>query len=420
VTGDRRETVLVVGAGVIGLSIALRLAMAGKDVTVIDRQAPGRGCSFGNVGRIATECVEPLASPETLRNVPRHIFGAGGPVSIRARYALRVMPWLLRFARASLPHNYWRGVAALQDLQGHSLAALTRLVDDAGIASLLKTSGHLAVSERAGSKARLGERQRELERLGAPSQFMSRRRIRQLAPGLSDRIDGGLYFPDTAQVLDPFLLCRGLAQAIERHGGRILLGEVQTIRPASPTGYDVGFNDGQRHAGLLVIAAGAWARPLVLQLGHRLPLETERGYHVTTSGRSSDLDVPVESLERRTVMSPMSEGLRISGFVEFGGLGLPPNPRHFDALRRHLHALMPGAELAGNSEWMGFRPSLPDHLPVIGRCTRHPDALLALGHQHLGLTLSGITAEIVESLVCKRTPPVDVAPFRCDRFERGA
>lgn len=178
-------------------------------------------------------------------------------------------------------------------------------------------------------------------------------------------------------------------------------------------------SDGNRNwrASRLVISAGAWSAALARQLGHDLPLDTERGYHVTFASPGSQLQLPVASLERHTFMTPMSCGLRISGFVEFGGLQLPPRAEKFARLDEHLRCLLPGMTASTGSEWMGHRPSLPDHLPVISRSKRYSRALLAFGHQHLGLTLAGITAELVAALTFDRIPAVDLTPFDAARFD---
>lgn len=410
-------SVAIVGAGIIGLAIGLRLQLSGKNVTLIDRDAPGRGCSFGNVGRIANESIEPLASLETLREVPRYLFTADGPLAIRLRHAHRIAPWLLRFARASKPSNFARGKAALQSLQHHSLPAFTRLMEDADALSLLKTNGHLLVTEDRDALPALSRLQQRLALDGIVTRPVSRNDVQQLAPGLSPHVAGGLFFPDTAHVVEPYQVCKRLASSIEQRGGCVVRGEVTEVAAAPAGGFRLRYGEQECAADAVVIAAGAWSRPLARQLGHRLPLDTERGYHLAADGWQSDLRMPVESFERRTVMTPMCTGLRITGFVEFGGLELPPNPARFDALHRHLQALLPGIERVACTKWMGHRPSLPDHLPVIGTCAKHNRAILAFGHQHLGLTLSGITAEIVAALLDGRTPSVDLTPFRCDRYD---
>ncbi len=171
------------------------------------------------------------------------------------------------------------------------------------------------------------------------------------------------------------------------------------------------------NASQLLITAGAGSHKLARALGHRVPLDVERGYHLTVTGQLPDLQVPVASYERHTYMTPMSCGLRITGFVEFGGSELPPVSKRYATLQRHLDGLLPTAEWSVVSSWMGGRPSLPDHLPMIGRCDQHRNAILAFGHQHLGLTLAGITAEIVTALINNTASPLDIRPFRCGRFD---
>jgi D-amino-acid dehydrogenase len=408
--------VVVVGAGIIGLAIAHRLQHSGVSVVVIDRQAPGRGCSFGNVGRIASECIEPLASPHTLRNSAHYLLDADSPLSIHPRYAVRMVPWLLRFALKSRQRDYESGAGALRLLQAQSMSSFEQLVDEAGIRALLKTRGHLLVCEQKASKPALVARQAWFKQHDVICRWMNSNELRQLAPELPKSLFGGIYFPDTAHVSDPYRVCRGLAASIEKKGGKIVRGDVNEVRATPDGGFELRHGEDCTRCSKLVIAAGAWSARLARQLGHKVPLETERGYHLTAKGWTSHLRIPVESYERHTVMTPMSEGLRISGFVEFGGLELPANPRRFAALRQHLRHMMPGAELSDCSEWMGFRPSLPDHLPVIGRCPLHRNAILAFGPHHLGHTLSVITASIVYAPIDEREPLLNIEPFSAGRF----
>ncbi len=412
------RTIAVVGAGIVGAACALRLARAGHAVTLIDREGPGRGCSRGHAALIATHATEPLSSPETLKSALRYLFGEHAPLAIHPRYLLRALPWMLRFALAT--RRFEEGTAALAALQEQSLAAFTRLLDDAGLESLLKARGHLMVTETREGRATLTARQKVFDGRGIKSRWLDRNDIEQLAPGLSPAVMGGLYFADTAHVTDPLRVCRGLAIALERAGGVVEKAEVHGIEARGERGFTLAAGERSFDCDIVIVAAGAWSGPLARQLGHRVPLDTERGYNLTTDGWYSDLTLPVGSLERHTYLAPLASGLRITGFSELGGVSLPPVSRRFDKLREHLHALVPAAELSGSTEWMGHRPSLPDHLPVIGRSSRHPGALFAFGHQHLGLTLSAVTAEIIEALVAGREPPVDPAPFRIERFQKAA
>ncbi|MCB1844123.1 MAG: FAD-binding oxidoreductase, partial [Halioglobus sp.] len=413
-TDAQTTDVAVVGAGIIGLAAALRIALQGKQLILIDRQAPGRGCSYGNAGVIASDSIEPLASPNTLRQIPRNLAGRESSLALHPRYLLRALPWLARFAWAA--RRFDEGVLALRSLQVHSLSAFTSLLEDAACGNLLKPRGYLLVSEDGRNKAELIAKQRWLEARGVSSTWMGRDQLQQLAPGLNAAVYGGLYFPDTAHVVDPYRVCRSLAKAVEKAGGRILRADVRHIECTADKRFVLRTDGLPVDAGKLVIAAGAWSRTLAAQLGHRLPLDVERGYHITASGLLPELRVPLASHERHTYMTPMSDGLRITGFVEIGGTELPPVEKHYNTLQRHLRELLPSAELSAVSTWMGCRPSMPDHLPVIGRSSRYENAIFAFGHQHLGLTLSGITADIVAALIAEQPVPIDIRPFRCSRF----
>ncbi len=165
----------------------------------------------------------------------------------------------------------------------------------------------------------------------------------------------------------------------------------------------------------LVLCAGAWSKPLAASLGYRVPLDTERGYHITLA-RPGRISCPIASTERHVIVTPMAMGLRMTGTVEFGGLRLPPDPQRFELLKWQMVALFPGTSTEQASTWMGFRPSLPDHLPVICQAPRHRGVYFAFGHQHLGLTLAGVTARLVENLVQGYAPTIDMAPYHVGRF----
>lgn len=415
-----KRMIAVIGAGIIGISIAWRLARAGERVLLIDPLAPGSATSFGNAGHIASEQIFPLASPETMLAAPRLLFGRNSPMHIRPGYAHRIAPWLLKFAWASRPSAYRRGIEALLSLQRKSLESMRALCADAGLSELLRTQGHLVVAESEKSLPALDAKRLALARHGIEAVPLAPEEAVARAPFLKRGIAGALLLPRTGHVLNPHSLCTGLHQRYSEAGGQTLRARIGRIEILDNGGGDGGFvlwhEAGQIKADKLVLAAGAWSAPLARQLGHAVPLDTERGYHVTAEGAPNLGGIAVESHERRIIVTPMDCGLRITGIVEFGGLDLPPNPRRHEDLKRHLRELAPEMELGNLSEWMGFRPSLPDMLPVIGHPPANPNAIFAFGHQHLGLTLSAITADIVSALVAGRTPPVDLRPFRPDRF----
>lgn len=412
---DDRE-IVIVGAGVIGLAIACKMQMAGRHAVLIDRNDPGSQCSFGNAGHIATEQITPLASPETLRHSLQYLFGRDSPLSIRWQYAHRILPWLARFTLASRKGPFERGTSALSSLLNPAHAALQTMLRDAGMPAMLKQAGHLLITEQQRSIAPLQEQLRFLNEHGVPCEWLDAPAARSHAPELTPSLKGALLFSSTGQVCDPYALCKGLAEQFQRAGGEILRGDVQHIAPDLAGSFRLECAGDTIACRKLVIAAGAWSGELAAQLGCRLPLDTERGYHVTATQWAGDFELPIASFERKTIMTPLDAGLRITGFVEFGGLELPPSPARLRTLQAHLQALLPDTEFSSTETWMGCRPSMPDHLPVIGPSPAYPNAIFAFGHQHLGLTLAGITAEIVDALLNNREPPLDIHPFRAERF----
>jgi D-amino-acid dehydrogenase len=409
-------TVLVVGGGVIGLACAFRLAREGRRVTLVDRDPPGRGTSFGNAGHVATESVFPLASPEVVRGALGYLLDRDSPLRIRPTYALHVLPWLARFAWAARRASFERGVAAISALQRTAARNLSELLALAGEPRLIHLEGHLVLVERAGSLAAANAEAAQLRSRGIHADWIAAADVLAMAPDIAAPIEGAWKYRDTGHVDDPYAVSRALEQGLRASGGEVVQAEIVAIESGSNR-FAARSRDGRAFtAADLVLACGAWSKPLAAQLGHRVPLDTERGYHITLpAATSAAFRIPVASFERKVIMTPMTIGVRMTGTVEFGGLELPPDPHRFTLLERHMRALAPSLPAQGMTKWMGYRPSLPDHLPVLGRAPGGR-AIFAFGHQHLGLTLAGVTARLVADLVAGRDTDVDLAPFSPARF----
>ena len=413
--GDVPE-VLVVGAGVVGLACAFRLAREGRRVLLLDRDQPGLGASQGNAGHIATEQIFPLASPATILGAFRYLLDRDGPLRIRPAYFPAILPWLVRFAWASRPAAYARGVAALSSLQKTARDDLATLLGEAGASNLLHLTGHLLLVERESSTAAARRDLAELATFGVHADWLDPAQVRELAPEITADIAGALQFTGTGHVDDPYAVSNALADAFRAAGGTIVQAEVVRI-DSTDDGFTAHALSGAHFdARQLVLSCGAWSKALAVQLGYPVPLDTERGYQITLPGVYPRFRIPIASFERKFIMTPMSMGLRLTSTVEFGGLELAPDPRRYDALARNVRALAPGIPSAGMTTWMGFRPSLPDHLPVLGRVPDGRKLFFAFGHQHLGLTLAGVTARIVAAAIAGRDAGVDLAPFAPDRF----
>ena len=417
--------VIVVGAGLVGAACALRLAAEGREVLLVDVQAPGQGASFGNAGHIATEQLFPLASAEVIRASWRYLLDPQSPLRIRAAYLLPILPWLARFVWAARPAAYARGVAALVALQQTSRADLQDLLAHAGISDLLHLDGSLRVWEGPeGRRTALAEAQ-TLQPYGIATEVMSADALHAMAPALSSATGGAVGYPGTGHVDDPYAVCIGLVDALQRAGGRVRQARVLRLAQDKDGPVSLALEHGDAlRCKQLVLCAGAWSKPLAASLGYHVPLDTERGYHITLGWQQQGAALdgmcrftkPIASTERNVIMTPMSMGLRMTGTVEFGGLHLPPDKRRFALLREQMQKLMPGTDASQATTWMGFRPSLPDHMPVMCGAPRHRGVFFAFGHQHLGLTLSGVTARLMTDLVQGRAPGVDMAPFHVGRF----
>ena len=413
---DQPADVLVIGAGVIGLACAFRLAQAGYKVQLIDRDPPGMGASFGNAGHIATEQIFPLASPQTLCNALRLLLEEDGALRIRASYLWAVLPWLTRFVWASRPSAFARGVAALSALQATAADDLASLLKDASASHLLHMNGHLVLIERAESLAAARTQIQDLAQHGVSTDWLTPQQVLAIAPDIAAPIQGAYLYRGTGHVDDPSAVCRALLAAITSAGSSVARGAIQQIEHRNAQ-FVASTDDGRQwHAKRVLLCAGAWSASLANQMGYDIPLDTERGYHITLPGTTPRFQIPVASYERSVIMTPMSCGLRMTGTVEFGGLALPPDARRFDILGGHMRALLPNLPTDTATTWMGFRPSLPDHLPVISRAPDGRELYFAFGHQHLGLTLAGVTARLVTETIRGGNADVDLAAFAVDRF----
>ena len=406
--------IAIVGAGIIGCTIAHALLDDGHEVLLIDREGPAAGTSQGNAGWIAHLDILPLASPKAWRQVPRWLLDPLGPLAIRPAYLPRLAPWLLRFVAASTPARIEAGTRAIAALNGLALPAWERLLRALNLSGHLRRRGQLAVWARAADFAAAAPLIARQRGLGIPVRTLDAAAVRGLEPALAG-VAGAALYETGCHVSDPRILTLAVAQAAYARQARPLVARILRIEPGTD-GVTLHREGEAIHADLAVLAAGAWARPLAAQLGDQVPLDTERGYNATLPPGRLGLSRPVVFEGEGFVATPLDTGDRVGGAVEFGGLVSPANMARVDAILGRLRHFLPDADLSGGTRWMGFRPSLPDSLPVIGRATRTDRVIHAFGHAHHGLTQAAATAELVAALVVGRAPAIDLRPFRVDRF----
>ncbi len=408
--------VTVIGAGIVGVCCAAWLQRNGCRVTVIDRDEPGRGASYGNAGLLQIDSCVPLGTPGVLGQVPGMLRDPLGPLAIRWGYLPRLVPWLARFAAASRPARVEEISIALASLLGRAAGSYRDLTAATGAEDLLRPTGTIFVytTEAGFEAARFAHDLRR--RRDIANQPLRDGEIRQLEPALSPDIKHAVFSPDCMQIADPLALTQRLAEAFVRAGGVILRETVTDIRIGAGGPSHVVTDAGVHDVDRLVLAAGAWSRPLARRLGARVPLDTERGYHLMLPNPGIELRMPIISGERKFGITPIGDGIRLAGTAEFGGLERPPDYRRARIMAGMAKEVVPELETGGGVEWMGFRPSMPDSLPVIGPSPRYANAFFAFGHGHSGLTLGAVTGSLITDLVLGRTPPVDLGPFRADRF----
>ncbi|MER8752957.1 FAD-binding oxidoreductase [Mesorhizobium sp. M1050] len=407
--------IAIVGAGVVGLATALRLAAEGREVLLIDPNEPGSGASFGNAGTIAEYACMPVGNPAVLRALPKLLLDPDSPFSLRWAALLQLSPWLVQFVRQSLPAATRANALALAGLLADALPAWDETAGEADIADLLRRNGCLYLY-RSESDFAAGAGGRALRaKFGVHQEVLTPQEVAALEPGLPATGTRGLFFPDSINVTDPATVMQRLRDAATARGASVRQADITGLQ-VEAGGVRLSGPGFQIKAGTVVIAAGARSRPLAALAGDGIPLETERGYHLEFQTDAPLLNRPVCPVELGFYMTPMAGRLRVAGTVELGGLAAPPNPRRLALLDRGVRQFFPKLGKP-SSEWLGFRPSLPDSRPVIGRSRGSTKVIHAFGHGHLGLTLAPITARLVADLIAGRGDNGRLAPFTADRFD---
>jgi len=408
--------VTVIGAGVVGASTALFLRRAGYEVTLIERGEPGMGTSYGNAGLLSVTGTIPVATPGILWKVPKLLMNPLAPLTIRWSYLPKLAPWLWQFIRSSSPARVQEISAVLAGLVAHGQDSYRALLGDEDFAALTQGGGMMLVYETDQS-FEASRWKTDLRRShGARIDYVPAEQIRQLEPALAPIYKHALHVPGTRYVKNPLSLTQAIARKLVEAGGEIVADEVQRIEAAAGAAPVIVAKGGRRRTDRVVIAAGAWSRALARQCGADVPLDTERGYHAMFRNPKVAPRLSVMSGDYDFAATPMEHGLRIAGTVELGGLEAAPNYARAEHLMQHGKRMFDGLDGAETDFWMGFRPSMPDSLPVIGPVPGNDRVYLAFGHGHLGVTFGAVTGRLITDMIAGRKPPIDVSPLRADRF----
>ena len=407
------EKIAVVGAGVIGCAIACTLAQEGRRVVLFDRDEPGcGGASYGNAGHIAAELVQPLPSPQLLLGFWRELSAFGGPLDMPLRRLGALAPWAWRFARAAFRRE--ANTRHLAPLVQPAAAAFEHALRELGRADLLRRHGHLQVWFGATAARKAAAESAAMQRLGIPVAVAQAELLGAIGAAAREARVAGLHFPDSAHVLDPLQIVRAFALGAVARGAAIERAEVRALCAAG-AGIELATAQAAHRFDAAVVCAGAWSAPLLAAFGLHAPLEAAHGYHVELTQQEAFVDAPLVYMDRKLLVTPLRGRLRASSHMEFSGMHSTPDPRKPAALRRKLRALGYRCDDGGGS-WRGPRPVLPDYLPGIGRAPGATRLYYAIGHQHIGLTMAPVTAQLVADLVAQRAPRHDITAFDLARF----
>lgn len=416
---SQERSIAVIGAGIVGAAVALALTADGHKVTVIDHSEVGAGTSFGNAGGIVTGAVTPIATPAVVRAMPSFLFARNGAAVVRPRHFLRAVPWLVRFVASSRPARVAAISGSLAPLVSRAMVAHRALAELSQAGALIRPVGWLKAYGTAAGFARSAFERELMTQHKVNFSVLNADEVSDLEPTLERRfLNRGVFQPDSGFVNFPMALAQAYFECAMQGGAKFMRAEVRHIRPVQGGGIALTADSRTQHFDAVVVAAGAWSKQFAQQIGDRVCLDTERGYHISFAMPAERmLRRPVLFPEHQFALSPMRDGLCLCSGDELAGLKAAPDFRRIRALVPIARKLLPGIEANSvQREWMGFRPSTPDSLPVIGRSPRCRDVFYAFGHGHLGLTLSAITAQLIAGIIGDRPNRFDISPYRIGRF----
>jgi glycine/D-amino acid oxidase-like deaminating enzyme len=407
---------LVIGAGVAGLSTALYLRRTGIAVSVIDPLPPAGGASFGNAGLLSPDTAVPIALPGMLRKVPFWLTDPLGPLSVRPGYFPRALPWLLRWVSAGRLQRVLAISDAMRALHQDSLGCWQELLGAALYRDLIRPSGQVQVWEGGADSANTAVERQVRERHGIRADPLTTDDLRQTFPGIAREVTHGLLVPGNGFTVSPQRSVRMLGELFCQEGGELIHERAMKLIPREGGGWMVMTNIANRSADHVVVATGAWSRQLLDPLGIKVALETERGYHAMLFDPEVMPALPISNKTRAFGVTPMEDGLRVAGTVEISGLDAAPNEQRAKILVQHARRMFPALRGERVRYWMGFRPSTPDSLPILGGVANRPGLHLAFGHGHFGMTGGPPSGRLVARLIAGQAPGIDPAPYAAKRF----
>jgi D-amino-acid dehydrogenase len=411
-----KADVLVLGAGVVGVSAALHLQEEGRDVILVDRHDPGEETSYGNAGVIECASVFPYMFPRDFKQILQYALNRSPQVRYRISDLPDFLPWILRYYLASSPKRAMHSAMAALPLIRQSLVEHEALIAEAGVSELLQRCGWLKLCRSEASLAKAAGEAARARQYGVGSEILDAKGIARHEPDLTGDFAGAIYFPTPGFISDPGALVKAYAALFKRRGGRFAVADARTLVQETG-GWSVGEAGNRAAAREVVVALGPWSDLVFRPLGYSIPLGIKRGYHLHLKpGGNAVLNHPVLDSDLGYLIAPMNQGIRLCTGAEFARRDAPARTGQIELVLPRARKLFPLGEAVEAKPWMGARPCLPDMLPVIGQAPRHAGLWFDFGHQHHGLTLGPVTGRLLAEMMTGKAPFADPRPFAADRF----
>ncbi len=408
--------IAVVGGGIVGICCALALTKAGASVMLIDRDEPGQGASFGNAGVISPWSLVPQSMPGLWLKIPKWLLKADGPVAIKPSYLFQLMPWVIRFLWQGRVERVRDISDAMTVLNRNNVSMYRELLKGSGHEDLIRDSYYVHAFRQL-EQANLDDLDYSIRRnKGADLELIGQQELKSLEPALSDQFKAAILIKGQARALSPGKIGQVLMDRFIRNGGEFKQAGVRRLEAAQNTEWNIETDVGMISCRQLVLSAGAWSRDLLKPLGIGVPLEAERGYHLSFPQPEIELNHSVMDMDLKIVASSMQDGLRAAGTAEFAGLESPANTKRVKSLQNCVQSMLPDLNSTHASSWMGVRPSMPDSLPCIGAVSDYAGLYTAFGHGHYGLMMAPRTGEIIADLVTGKPANIDLEPYNLARF----
>ena len=412
---ERKSSVGVIGAGIQGVCISLCLIKKGFKVTLIDRDDPGnKSASYGNAGHFSPYASVPMNRPDILTDIPSMLLSSTGPLALKWNYVPKMIPWFLKFIKNCSTKKMMHTAKYMHQILDLALPAYDELFEEVNISELVESKGILYFWTNKDLKSRELEIKIRNE-LGVKQQLLTPNEIHDLEPNIKKIYHGGVLYSNARHARNPKKILLKLFNLFLRKGGCFEKKEVKSIKFLENNKPVIKTDLKSYNFDKAVIACGAFSKKLTDQLNEKIPLDTERGYHVHFKGYDHLLSRPVIFLNRGFGITPMEQGLRVVGTVEFGGLNNPSSKKRILNLINNAKYLFPELK-EHEDEWLGFRPTLPDFLPILGPSKSHKNLFYSFGHHHLGWTLGAISGKIISGMIAGENTNLDLSAYNSQRF----